>query len=262
MGPEASSWIPRKRIRVAVGAALALTVMSVVASAWSRVALILLVPALAAGWAAFVMLRIRHQLSLGGGDWERRIHALVVSRLALSPDTQVSALDIGCGNASQLIGLLEHAPGVVATGVDYWSSNWDYAQSACEQRLSRHGLRADFHRMDAARLAFDDESFDVVVSVMCFHEVRAPAGVNMRGPLVALSEALRVLRPGGVFVFVDRFAAAADYGEPRELEAVLQATTGLRREPLVATLAVPWPLKSKRALGPVDMLSGRKRTTP
>ena len=260
MSTGTSSWIPRKRIRFAVGLALAFAVVGVVGSVWSRAALAFLVPALGAGWTAFLMLRIRQQLSSGGGGWGRRIHELVVSRLGLSSDSQVSVLDIGCGDASLLVGLLEHASAVTASGIDFWGSNWEYAQSACESRLSSLGLRAAFRRMDAARLEFPDESFDVVVSVMCFHEVRAPAGATMRGPLMALSEALRVLRPGGVFVLVDRFAAAADYGDTAELAAVLRSTTGLRRESLVATLGVPWPLKTKRAMGQVEVLSGRKLT--
>jgi len=112
--------------------------------------------------------------------------------------------------------------------------------------------------MDAARLDFPDESFDVVVSVMCFSEERAPRGATMRGPLIALSEVLRMLRPGGAFVFVDRFADAADYGKLGELAAVLAVTSGLRRESLVTTLGVPWPLNTRRALGPVELISGRK----
>ena len=253
-----SSWIPRRRIHIALGLSLALSGVGVIGSFWSRAALALLVPALGAGWAAFVMMRIRHQLSPRGGGWERRIHELVVTRLALPSDSTARVLDIGCGDASLLIALLEQAPAVAASGVDFWGSNWDYAQSHCESRLSRLGLRAAFRRMDAARLEFPDESFDVVVSVMCFHEVSAPPGAAMRGPLRALSEALRVLRRGGVFVLVDRFAAAADYGDPYGIEAVLHPTTGLRREPLVATMGVPWPLNGKRALGPVEVLSGRK----
>jgi SAM-dependent methyltransferase len=76
--------------------------------------------------------------------------------------------------------------------------------------------------------------------------------------LVAVNVALRVLRPGGAFVFVDRFGDAKDHGDPAELARVLLATTQLRREPLVETLGVPWPLNSKRAPGPVEILSGQK----
>jgi SAM-dependent methyltransferase len=261
MSAATSNWIPRKRIRFAVGLALAFAAAGVIGGVWSHAALVLLLPSLGAGWAAFVMLRIRRQLSPGGGGFERRIHDLVVSRLSLSSDQQASVLDIGCGDASLLATLLAHAPEVTATGIDFWGANWEYAQSACEAHLASLGLRATFRRMDAARLDFPDASFDVVVSVMCLHEVRAPPGATMRGPLLALGEALRVLRPGGVFVLVDRFGDAADYGDAVELTTVLRSTTGLRRESLVATLDVPWPLKTKRALGPVEMLSGRRRAT-
>lgn len=258
MSAGISSWIPRKRIGFAVALALAFAAAGVIGSMWSPAALALLVPALGAGWVAFVMLRIRRQLSPQGGGWQRRIHELVVARLALSSGSQGSALDIGCGDASLLVALLEHAPAVTATGIDFWGSNWDYAQSACESRLSGLGLRATFRRMNAARLEFPNESFDIVVSVMCFHEVKTPPGATIRGPLLALSEALRVLRPGGIFVLVDRFGAAADYGDPTDLAALLQPATGLRRESLVAALSVPWPLNTKRALGPVEVLSGKK----
>jgi len=250
-----SSWIPRKRIRFAVGLALICALAASLGSVWSRAALVLWLPALGAGWAALVMLRIGWQLSSGG--WERRIHQLVISRLSLTRDSQVSVLDIGCGDASLLIALLEQAPGVDAMGVDFWGSSWDYAQLTCESRVAGLGLHATFRRMDAAHLELPDESFDVVVSVMCFHEVRAPAGVTTRGPLLALGEALRVLRPGGVFVLVDRFGSQSDYA-PAELTRALEGTTELQRDSLVGKLGVPWPLDSQRALGPVEVISGRK----
>ena len=171
----ASNWIPSARIRFVGGLAAALAAAGLMGGLWSPLALVLLVPAVGAGWAAFVMMRIRRQLSQGGGGWEHRIHQLVVTRLALSPDARFRALDIGCGDASLLITLLQQAPAVSATGIDFWGDNWDYAQAACEARLSALGLSAAFQRMDAARLNLADESFDVVISVMCFHEVRAPA---------------------------------------------------------------------------------------
>lgn len=258
METEHSGWIPRSRIRVAAGLALAFAVTAIVGSLWSPFALWLLVPALGLGWVSYILLRIRHQLSPASGGWERRIHETVVERLAVPPESTAAMLDIGCGDASLLIALLRQAPNIVATGVDYWGANWNYAQAACEERLAGLALAATFRRMDAARLEFPDDTFDLIVSVMCFHEVQAAEGNRMRGPLVALSEGLRVLRPGGRFVLVDRFGDVRDFGDPADLTAMLATFEDLRRDPLVATLGIPWPLSSKRSLGPVDILSGRK----
>jgi SAM-dependent methyltransferase len=258
MDTEHSSWIPRSRIRVATGSALVFAVTAIAGSLWSPFTLLLLVPALGLGWVSYILLRIRRQLSPAGGGWERRIHEAVVERLAVPPESTAATLDIGCGDASLLIALLRQAPKLIATGVDYWGANWDYAQAGCEERLAGLALAAIFRRMDAARLEFPDDTFDFITSVMCFHEVQAAEGDRMRGPLVALSEALRVLRPGGRFVLVDRFGDAGDFGDPADLTAMLATLEDLRREPLVATLGIPWPLSSKRSLGPVDILSGRK----
>lgn len=259
MSAETSHWIPRRRIRIAVSLALSVAAAGLVGSFWSHAALVLLLPGLGASYAAFVMLRIRAQLSPSGGGWERRIHERVVARLALSSEAQLSVLDIGCGSGSLIAAIAEHSPRVVATGVDFWDERWQYAQTACEERLQRLGRCATFRRMDAAQLDFPDDHFDLVVSVMCFHEVQAPPGAALRGPLLALSEALRVLRPGGAFVLVDRFGDAADFGGEAALAAVLQPASEVHRESVVKALGVPWPLSSRRALGPALLLSGRKR---
>src|SRR5579884_1342414 len=110
MNAETSNWIPRKRIRFTVGLALVFAAVGVIGSVWSLAALVFLALALGASWAAFIMLMIRRQLSPEGGGWEWRIHDLVVSRLALSPGSQMSVLDIGCGDASLLATLLAQAP--------------------------------------------------------------------------------------------------------------------------------------------------------
>ncbi|MEO5937545.1 MAG: class I SAM-dependent methyltransferase [Sphingomonas sp.] len=246
-----SNWIPRRRIRLAILIALffaAIAVMGALRSPW---ALLLLVPAAGAGVATCIMLEIKRQLSAG---WQQRIHDLVTDRLAFAPDATESVLDIGCGDASLLATLLTRAPSIAATGIDFWGSDWDYAQSACEARLPD----AAFRRMDAGQLDFPDASFDCVTSVMCFHEVPARDGVALPGPLVAVTEALRVLKPGGRFVLVDRFRDAGDYGDSAALDAILAATATLRRERLVDTLGIPWPLNTKRSLGPVDILTGSK----
>ncbi|MEO5492699.1 MAG: class I SAM-dependent methyltransferase [Sphingomonas sp.] len=246
-----SNWIPRRRIRLAILIALFFAATAVMGALRSPWALLLLIPAAGAGFAAFVMLRIKRQLSAG---WQQRIHDSVAHRLALAPDAMDAVLDIGCGDASLLATLRRRATGIAATGVDFWGSDWDYAQSACEARLPD----AAFRRMDAGQLDFPDACFDCVTSVMCFHEVPARDGVALPGPLVAVTEALRVLKPGGRFVLVDRFRDTADYGDPAALHAILAAIPDLRRERLIETLGIPWPLNGKRSLGPVDILSGSK----
>ncbi|MDB5680010.1 class I SAM-dependent methyltransferase [Sphingomonas bacterium] len=246
MDHETSNWIPSRRIRFVVLLALGFVALAIIGSLWSLFSLVLLIPAAGAGFAAFVMLRIRRQLSSG---WQQRIHDAVADRLALMPDASATILDIGCGDASLIATLLANTPGLAVTGVDFWGDGWDYTQSACEARLPG----ATFRRMDAGALDFPDARFDCVTSVMCFHEVGEP--------LTAVSEAFRVLKPGGRFVLIDRFRDASDYGDPAALDTLLAATTDLRREQLVATLGVPWPLNSKRSLGPVDILTGRKPVT-
>jgi len=248
---DRSHWIPSKRIRIALLLAIGLAAIALAGCRWSPWALALLMPAAGAGFAAFVMLRIRSQLSAG---WQQRIHDLAADRLAFAPHATCAVLDIGCGDASLLATLLRRAPGLAVTGVDFWGDGWDYAQSACEARLPN----ATFRRMDAGRLDWPDASFDVITSVMCFHEVPAPAGAAFPGPLVAVTEALRVLKPGGRFVLIDRFRDAKGYGDPAALTAILAGSVDLKRERLVETLGIPWPLDSRRSLGPVDVLTGRR----
>ncbi|MCB1856876.1 MAG: rhodoquinone biosynthesis methyltransferase RquA [Gammaproteobacteria bacterium] len=57
--------------------------------------------------------------------------------------------------------------------------------------------RTVLHCQDAANLRFDDASFDQVLIFFLLHEL--PMSVRKR----AISEALRVLRPGGKLIFVD-----------------------------------------------------------
>lgn len=70
--PEANSRRRRTRAGVAV--------IGVIGSVSSRAALALLVPALGACWTAFVMLRIRQQLSPDGAGWERHIQSISCTR--------------------------------------------------------------------------------------------------------------------------------------------------------------------------------------
>ena len=57
-------------------------------------------------------------------------------------------------------------------------------------------------------LDFANDTFDVAVSNFVFHEVR-----SQPDKLALVREALRVVRPGGYFVFEDVFYARSHYGD-------------------------------------------------
>jgi SAM-dependent methyltransferase len=112
-----------------------------------------------------------------------------------------------------------------------------------------------FQRASAAKLPFPDGSFDAAVSHFVFHEVAdAPDRRDV------IKEALRVLRPGGVFVFQDMFLNEKLYGSPADLLAAVRGW-GVAQVEFVETgrlLPIPALLRTPRALGHASLLVGRK----
>jgi hypothetical protein len=73
-------------------------------------------------------------------------------------------------------------------------------------------------------------------------------------------EALRVVKPGGVFAFVDYFYEEKYYGPAASFESYLN-DLGLSQhecKPLGAMMTVPWLLKHPKILGRVGLVWGRK----
>jgi SAM-dependent methyltransferase/ADP-ribose pyrophosphatase YjhB (NUDIX family) len=99
------------------------------------------------------------------------------------------ALVIGCGGGQDAVAL--ERMGARTVGVDVSGEQIAYAK----KYALRHGAaNASFLRCDATDLSrFDDESFDLAVSIHALGYVEDATR--------ALSEAARVLSPGGVFAF-------------------------------------------------------------
>jgi len=122
--------------------------------------------------------------------------AVEAALLALLPPGPIGRLlDIGTGTG-RLLEVL--APRVdQALGVDASKAMLALARA----RLARSGLTHCAVRLaDMYRLPFADGSFDVAVLQMVLHHAEDPA--------LALAEAARVLRPGGVLAVVDLAAHA------------------------------------------------------
>jgi ubiquinone/menaquinone biosynthesis C-methylase UbiE len=96
------------------------------------------------------------------------------------------ALEVGCGRGS-MAGYFAHA------GFETHLLDSSPEAIACAERnFAADRMSAHFHVGDALALPFPDESFDVVVSIGLlehFEDIRQP-----------VTEQLRVLRPGGIFL--------------------------------------------------------------
>jgi SAM-dependent methyltransferase len=110
-----------------------------------------------------------------------------VSRLNVPSGSRV--LDIACGSGNLAIPLARG--GADVTGVDIAPNLLEQARA----RASAENLKATFDEGDAEQLPYADASFDVVVSM--FGAMFAPR------PELVVSEAARVLKPGGVLAMAN-----------------------------------------------------------
>lgn len=97
-------------------------------------------------------------------------------------------LDVGCGVGSAAHAIAERW-NLDVIGVDV-----DPAQITSAQAYASH-TNLQFQVMDATALAFEDATFDIVTSSMATHHIPQWE--------CAVSEMIRVLKPGGYLVYTD-----------------------------------------------------------
>ncbi len=198
-----------------------------------------------------------YMFSPRGGNLQDRVYDLVVS--SLGREVEGNVLDIGSGNGILAIRLAQAYPAAQVTGIDYWGKNWEYSESVCEENARLAGMekRVRFQKGDAAALGVADSSFDAVASNLTFHEVKT---VPQKRDLV--KEALRVLRPGGRFAFVDMFYDFKYYGDISEFEGFLKGL-GLSQvtvKPLEQVITLPKPLMHPKILGRAGIVWGQGKS--
>lgn len=104
------------------------------------------------------------------------------------PNMGMKALDVGCGTGAQLA--IYQARGCEVFGVDLSNSMLNIAQG-------KLGFEANLQQCDAEYLPFGDGIFDLVHSSLFLHQL------NAQDRSAVLSEAMRVMRPGGNLLLVD-----------------------------------------------------------
>ncbi|MCU1461818.1 MAG: hypothetical protein JWO37_1893 [Acidimicrobiales bacterium] len=100
-------------------------------------------------------------------------------------------LEIGGGSGAMAEQLLATTPAITMCVTDFDQT----MVSSAVEKLTRFGTRVTARQADATALPFADSSFDTVVSWIMLHHTVAWEK--------ALSEAVRVLRPGGLLVAYD-----------------------------------------------------------
>jgi ubiquinone/menaquinone biosynthesis C-methylase UbiE len=142
-------------------------------------------------------------------------------------------------------------------GMDYWGKDWEYSKSVCEKnaRIGNVEGRVQFQKGDAAVLEFETGTFDAAISNLTFHEVKSVVDKRL-----VVQEALRVVKPGGAFAYVDYFYDEQYYGKASEFEIYLKILklSQFEYKPLRDVIAIPMLLRHPKILGKVGIIYGRK----
>ncbi len=129
---------------------------------------------------------------------------------------QLRLLDAACGSGRFLHQLAQAFPAMQMTGIDLSQA---YLHEAVRYLRSRRNV--SFEQANAEALPFEAGSFDIVACVYLYHEL--PNEVRRR----VTAEIARVLKPGGLFVFVD----SLQWGDVEAYDGLLEAFPQRFHEP-------------------------------
>lgn len=128
---------------------------------------------------------------------------------------RMALLDVACGTGRFVRFAKEAFPRLAVTGSDLSEAYLDEARDHVQP------YRTDFKAGQAEALPFADASFDIVTSIYLFHEV--PPVIRRK----IAQEFARVLKPGGLLVFMDSLQP----GDMPQVDAMLEAFPANFHEP-------------------------------
>jgi len=102
-------------------------------------------------------------------------------------------LDLGCGIGKSTFPYCELYPKAKVAGIDYAEPMLRYAHKLSEAR----GHKIFFSQRLAEDTGYENESFDLIVALWLFHEIPNDIADEV------VSEAYRILKPGGVFAIME-----------------------------------------------------------
>ena len=257
--PKYGNWVSTELIRKVLVVFLFFIITDVILwiwlPGWLPVKIILTLLAALALTCVIYFCTARYLFSPKGGNVQNKILELLMSQINWNGCG--NALDIGCGSAALTIKLAKKYNNAKVTGVDYWGGSWGYSKKRCEENSSLEGVssRTDFIRASASKLPFSDNSFNLVVSNLTFHEVK-----DSENKYEVVKEALRVVQKGGCFVFQDLFLLNTSYPDINELIELIK-NSGVNSINFINTSKshfIPRTLKLPFMVGTMGILYGTK----
>ncbi len=156
-------------------------------------------------------------LFMGAAGAMRRQAIPAIAKFVRGRDQrQLKLLDVACGSGRFLHQLAQAFPAMQMTGTDL--SQAYLAEAASNLRGRR---TVSFQRANAEALPFEAASFDIVTCIYLYHEL--PNEVRQR----VTAEIARILKPGGLFVFVD----SLQWGDVEAYDGLLEAFPQRFHEP-------------------------------
>jgi len=111
-------------------------------------------------------------------------------------------LDMGCAVGNSTTSWKEEYPDAEVHGIDVGAPCLRHAHARAESM----GIPIHYKQENAEKTHYPDESFDLVVSVIMFHETSQSALPNILG------ESYRLLKPGGMMLHLDVPGGADPFG--------------------------------------------------
>ena len=190
-----------------------------------------------------------------GGKLQEKFYNLIIQSLGKNVEGKI--IDIGSGNGVLAAKLAQQHENTEVVGIDYWGKDWEYSKSVCEKNAQVVNVenRVRFQKGDAATLDFANDTFDGAISNLTFHEVKSAADKR-----AVVQEALRVVKSGGAFAFIDYFYDEKHYGNKLEFEKFLRNMNlaHLEYQPLRDLITIPPLLEHPKILGKVGIIYGKK----
>lgn len=111
-------------------------------------------------------------------------------------------LDVGCGRGLLVVGAAKRLTTGTSIGIDIWS-NKDMGGNAMARTMENAQLEGVQDRVkllteDVRKLSFADNTFDIIVSNLCLHNIS-----SREDRRIAIQEIVRVLKPGGQAILSD-----------------------------------------------------------